>query len=127
MNDRRETERKASIERYYRTRDREEKERAENARRGVEYHKQPPLDAPIMDVLKQMTNPKCILFCVRPGRPSTLMCQDLRATPVPHPWIVKLVQRGYIDPVKGSKNKVEAMGWIQYDVTYEGQQALNRR
>ena len=125
MNDRRETD--AKIAHYYRVRDRERRERADNARRAIEYHNQRPLDPAIMDVLKQMTNPKCILFCVTPGRPSTLMCQDLQATPVPHPWIVKLVKRGYIDAIRGQKNKVGAMGWIQYDVTYEGQQAINRR
>ena len=38
----------------------------------------------------------------------------------------QLVRRALIDQPVGQGNKVACMNWIQYELTYEGQQVLNR-
>ena len=92
-----------------------------------EYEDEKALDEPIMDVLNELSDPESILFVAKSGRPGALMTNRFYCRQVPHKWIQRLVQRAYIDIEVSSRNKVACMGWVQYVITYDGQQALNRR
>lgn len=92
-----------------------------------QYEDEKALDAPVMDVLKALSNPESILFVAQSGKPGALLTNRFYCRQVPHRWIQRLVRRAYIDIEVSSKNKVACMGWTQYVITYDGQQALNRR
>lgn len=91
------------------------------------YEPEKPLDPLLMDVLKELSNPANILFTTKPGSHGALMFRGFATRKVPAPWIKTLVSKALIDQPVGRGNKVGCMGWLQYTITYEGQQVLNRR
>ena len=87
-----------------------------------------PLDPLLLDVLQELSNPGNILFTIRPGGHGALMSAlGFSTQKIPAPWIKALVSKALIDQPVGRGNKVGCMGWLQYTITYEGQQVLNRR
>lgn len=93
-----------------------------------DYDDAKPLDRLLVDVLRELEKPNTILFTVKPGGPGALMSGLGFATQkIPPKWIQRLVRKALIAPLTGGSCKVACMGWIQYVLTYEGQQTLNRR
>lgn len=92
----------------------------------LEFEPEKELEPILMEVLEFLARPRSILFTVRPGGFGALMIEDFSCRKIPQPWIKQLVKRAYIDQEKSSRGKLAAMGWIEYQLTYEGQQALNR-
>ena len=87
-----------------------------------------PLDPMLVEVLRELSNPGTILFTTKAGGPGALMTALGFATQkIPAAWIKSLVRKALIDQPIGTGNKVACMNWIQYTLTYEGQQVLNRR
>lgn len=93
----------------------------------IRYGKQPPLGDHIMDVLEAITDPDAILFVTKAGGRGCLMRKNFRCWPIMPATIQALVKRGYLDQEISQRSKVANMGWIQYVVTYDGQQAVNQR
>jgi hypothetical protein len=93
----------------------------------LEYEEEKPLDPMFMEVLRELSNPNTILFTAKAGGPGALMTALGFATQkIPPQWIKILVRKALIAPLTKGSNKVACMGWIQYVLTYEGQQVLNR-
>ncbi len=85
-----------------------------------------PLDPALLAVLALLEKPGSILFTVKPGSAGALMTKSGRCRKIPPAWMKQLVRRALIDQPVGQGNKVACMNWIQYELTYEGQQVLNR-
>ncbi len=92
----------------------------------TDYEEGKPLEAPLYAVLAILEKPGSVLFTVKPGDAGALMTKSGHCQKVPSPWIKQLVRRALIDQPIGRSNKVACMGWFQYELTYEGQQVLNR-
>lgn len=93
----------------------------------LEFEDEKPLDPLLLAILVTLSKPGSMLFTVKPGGAGALMTKSGNCQKVPHPWMKQLVRRALIDQPVGQGNKVGCMGWIQYTLTYEGQQVLNRR
>lgn len=93
----------------------------------IEIEPEKPLEPILVEMLEILARPRSILFTVRPGGFGALMIEDFSVRKIPASWIKHLVTRAYIDQEKSSRGKLAAMGWIEYQLTYEGQQALNQR
>ncbi len=86
-----------------------------------------PLDPVLLAVLALLEKPGTMLFTVKPGSAGALMTKSGRCRKIPPAWMKQLVRRALIDIPVGQGNQVACMNWIQYTLTYEGQQVLNRR
>lgn len=85
-----------------------------------------PLDPVLLAVLALLEKPGSMLFTVKPGSAGALMTKSGHCRKIPPAWMKQLVRRALIDQPVGRGNKVACMNWIQYTLTYEGQQVLNR-
>jgi len=92
----------------------------------IDIEPEKPLDRMLMAVLAVLAKPGSMLFTVKPGGAGALMTRSGHCQKVPPAWMKQLVRRALIDQPIGTANKVGCMGWIQYELTYEGQQVLNR-
>ncbi len=77
-------------------------------------------------MLALLAKPGSMLFTIKPGSDGALMTKSGHCRKIPAPWMKQLVRRALIDQPVGQGNKVACMNWIQYTLTYEGQQVLNR-
>jgi hypothetical protein len=85
------------------------------------------LDPLLLSALATLSKPGSMLFTVKPGSAGALMTKSGHCQKIPPAWMKQLVRRALIDQPVGQGNKVACMNWIQYTLTYEGQQVLNRR
>lgn len=93
----------------------------------TDFEDEKPLDPMLLAVLVTLSKPGTMLFTVKPGGAGALMTKSGQCQKVPPAWMKQLVRKALIDQPVGQGNKVGCMGWIQYQLTYEGQQVLNRR
>ncbi len=92
----------------------------------LEFEDEKSLEPALLAVLALLQEPGSMLFTVKPGYPGALMTKSGHCRKIPAPWMKQLVRRALIDQPVGQGNKVACMNWIQYTLTYEGQQVLNR-
>ncbi len=92
----------------------------------LEFEPAKPLDPALLAVLALLAKPGSMLFTVKPGSAGALMTKSGHCRKIPPAWMKQLVRRALIDQPVGQGNKVACMNWIQYTLTYEGQQVLNR-
>lgn len=92
----------------------------------IDIEPEKPLDPMLMAVLATLSKPGTMLFTVKPGTAGALMTKTGHCQKIPPAWMKQLVRKALIDQPVGRGNKVGCMGWIQYTLTYEGQQVLNR-
>ena len=92
----------------------------------IDIEPEKPLDPLLLSVLATLSKPGTMLFTVKPGGPGALMTKNCYCQKIPAPWMKQLVRRALIDQPVGQGNQVACMNWIQYTLTYEGQQVLNR-
>lgn len=93
----------------------------------TDYEEGKPLDPLLVSVLATLSKPGTMLFTIVPGGPGALITKNCYCQKIPAPWMKQLVRRALIDMPVGQGNQVACMNWIQYTLTYEGQQILNRR
>lgn len=99
----------------------------EEVGKPLEFESEKPLDPRLLAVLALLEKPGSMLFTVKPGYPGALMTKSGRCRKIPPLWIKQLVRKALIDIPVGQGNQVACMNWIQYTLTYEGQQVLNQR
>lgn len=93
----------------------------------IGYEDEKPLDPALLAVLAILERPESMLFTVKPGSAGALMSKSGHCRKIPPAWMKQLVRRALIDQPVGQGNKVACMNWIQYTLTYDGQQVLNQR